>query len=159
VPDDADAIFAYACDPDVTRYLIWRPHQDLDTTRAFIARCQASWQHQTEFAYALAERHTAALIGMLSLRIRGHAASLGYVLARAAWGRGLMTEAAGAVTEWALAQPDIYRVWATCDYENRGSARVMEKIGMQCEGVMRRGVLHPNVSDEPRDCWLYAKVK
>ena len=96
---------------------------------------------------------------MLSLRISGFAASLGYVLRRTAWGQGIMPEAAGRVTEWALAQPTIYRVWATCDYENRASARVLEKIGMQREGLMRRGVVHPNLSDEPRDCWLYARVK
>jgi ribosomal-protein-alanine N-acetyltransferase len=36
---------------------------------------------------------------------------------------------------------------------------VMEKIGMLREGLMRRGVLHPNISAEPRDCWVYAKVK
>ena len=51
------------------------------------------------------------------------------------------------------------RVWAVCDVDNTASARVMEKIGMTREGLMRRGVLHPNSSSEPRDCWLYAKVK
>ncbi|MDP9309700.1 MAG: GNAT family N-acetyltransferase, partial [Chloroflexota bacterium] len=85
--------------------------------------------------------------------------SLGYVLMRAAWGQGLMPEATAAVMNWALAQPEIFRVWALCDIENRASARVLEKVGMQREGLMGRGVLHPNISDEPRDCWLYAKVK
>jgi len=36
---------------------------------------------------------------------------------------------------------------------------VMEKSGMTREGLMRRGVMHPNLSSEPRDCWVYAKVK
>jgi ribosomal-protein-alanine N-acetyltransferase len=160
VPADAEAIFhAYAQDPEVTRYLVWRPHRDLTETRAFIARCLSSWQQQTEFTYVITEQQTTQLFGMLSLRIAGFAASLGYALRRAAWGHGLMPEAAAIVTDWALAQPSIYRVWATCDYENLASARVMEKIGMQREGLMRRGVLHPNLSDEPRDCWLYARVK
>jgi hypothetical protein len=30
---------------------------------------------------------------------------------------------------------------------------------MQREGLMRRAIVHPNLSDEPRDCWLYARVK
>ena len=68
-------------------------------------------------------------------------------------------EAASAVVDWALAQPQIYRVWAICDHENLASARVMEKIGMQREGLMRRGIVHPNISDEPRDCWVYARVR
>jgi [ribosomal protein S5]-alanine N-acetyltransferase len=69
-----------------------------------------------------------------------------------------MPGAAGIVSAWALAQPSIYRVWAICHYENRPSARVLEKIGMHCEGLMRREMLHPNLSAEPRDCWLYAKL-
>jgi ribosomal-protein-alanine N-acetyltransferase len=70
-----------------------------------------------------------------------------------------MPEAAQAVSDYVLEQPAMYRVWAVCDVDNTASARVMEKIGMQREGLMRRGVLHPNISSEPRDCWLYAKVK
>jgi RimJ/RimL family protein N-acetyltransferase len=160
VSADADAIFhAYTQDPEVTRYLVWRPHRDLTETRAFIERCLSSWQQHTEFTYIITDPHATQLFGMLSLRISGFAASLGYVLRRAAWGQGIMPEAAGIATDWALAQPTIYRVWAICDEENRASARVMEKIGMQREGLMRRGVLHPNLSDEPRDCWLYARVK
>ena len=122
---DADAIFhAYTQDPEVTRYLVWRPHRDLTETHAFIERRLSSWQRQMEFTYVIIDQHATQLFGMLSLRISGFAASLGYVLRRAAWGQGIMPEAAGIVAEWALAQAAIYRVWAICDYENRASARV-----------------------------------
>jgi RimJ/RimL family protein N-acetyltransferase len=50
-------------------------------------------------------------------------------------------------------------VWAVCDVKNIVSARVMEKVGMKREGTLRRGVLHPNINDEPRDCFIYAIVK
>lgn len=158
--EDAEAIFqAYAQDPEVTRFLVWRPHHDLSDTRAFLERCLSAWQQGAEFTYVLADLQTSALLGMLSLRIAGWSASLGYVLRRSAWGRGLIPEAASAVTDWALEQPQIYRVWAICDYENLASARVMEKIGMQHEGLMRRGIIHPNMGDEPRDCFVYARVR
>ena len=61
--------------------------------------------------------------------------------------------------DWAFKQPDIFRVQAICDVENIGSARVMEKAGMVREGLLRRYVVHPNISDEPRDAFLYAIVK
>lgn len=160
IATDAEAIFqAYAQDPAVTRYLVWRPHRDLSETQAFIERCLVSWQQQTEFPYVITAKENSQLLGMLTLRIADFAAAIGYGLRRSAWGQGIMPEAAGMVTDWALAQPSIYRVWAICDYENQASMRVLEKIGMQCEGLMRRGVLHPNLSDKPRDCWLYARVK
>ena len=49
-----------------------------------------------------------------------------------------MTEVVRAVTDWALAQPEVHRVWAVCDVENLASARVMEKAGMAREGKLRR---------------------
>ena len=70
-----------------------------------------------------------------------------------------MTEALEPLVNWAIAQPDIYRVWAVCDIENLASARVLEKLGMTREGRLHRWLVHPNISDEPRDCFCYAKVK
>jgi [ribosomal protein S5]-alanine N-acetyltransferase len=43
--------------------------------------------------------------------------------------------------------------------ENLASARVMEKAGMTREGLLRRWIIHPNVSDEPRSCFSFAKVR
>jgi RimJ/RimL family protein N-acetyltransferase len=70
-----------------------------------------------------------------------------------------MTEAVRAVAGWALRQPDVYRMFAVCDVENSASARVMEKAGMTREGILRRNSMHPNVSDEPRDSFIYALVR
>ena len=107
----------------------------------------------------IAKKDDRQLIGMIGLKVDGHKAELGYVLARAYWNTGYMTEAARAVVKWALEQKGIYRVWAVCDVENQPSARVMEKIGMQREGVLRRWIMHPNRSDEPRDCYCYSMTK
>jgi ribosomal-protein-alanine N-acetyltransferase len=70
-----------------------------------------------------------------------------------------MTEVLRAVIEWIFSQPGIYRVQAICDMENIASARVMEKTGMVREGLLRRYVLHPNLSAKPRDCFMYAIVR
>ncbi len=70
-----------------------------------------------------------------------------------------MTEILRTVIDWAFTQSEIFRVQAFCDLENPASARVMEKAGMAREGLLRRYVLHPNISDEPRDVYLYAVVK
>jgi len=39
------------------------------------------------------------------------------------------------------------------------SARVMEKVGLEREGLLRRWIMHPNVSSEPRDCFAYARSR
>lgn len=70
-----------------------------------------------------------------------------------------MTEAVRAVVDWAIGQPEMHRVWAVCDVDNKASARVLEKAGMEREGILRRWSIHPNISEFPRDCICYAKVK
>ena len=97
-------------------------------------------------------------IGQVSLRFDGHRATLGYVLARAFWGRGLATEAARAAVAAALALPHIELVWAYCDVDNRASARVMEKAGMQSEGVLRRWAVHPNLSNKRETSLPFARA-
>ncbi|HKP92414.1 MAG TPA: GNAT family protein, partial [Chthoniobacterales bacterium] len=81
------------------------------------------------------------------------------VLARPFWGNGYMGEALTAVVDWAFSLPSIHRVWAVCDVENHASARLLTRHHFQLEGLLRRCSLHPNISDIPRDCYCYARVR
>jgi RimJ/RimL family protein N-acetyltransferase len=117
------------------------------------------WDSGEEFSWAITRRGEDQVIGMIGCRVREHAADIGYVLSRSYWGRGYVTEAANAVVKWAGTLDVIFRVWAVCDVENIGSARVLEKVGMEREGILRRWIVHPNVSAEPRDCYVYSKIR
>lgn len=160
VVSDADPIFEhYASDPDVARFMTWTPHRNLEETIAFLRRCELAWTDGSAFPWTLWAKSDGGLAGVLEIRVRGSAVDLGYALVQCRWRQGLMSEAVRRVVTWALAQPDIYRVWATCDIDNLASARVLERVGMQREGVLRRWLTHPNISDEPRDSLCYSIVK
>jgi ribosomal-protein-alanine N-acetyltransferase len=154
---DAGAIFTgYARDPEVVRYLTFHPHRTLGDTETYIARCLATPASRAR-TYVLVGRAEGMLIGAFELRRpEPHRLDCGYVLARPCWGRGLMTEALTTVAEWAMAQREIWRLGAVCDIDNLASARVMEKAGLRQEGILRRWIMHPNISAEPRDCYSYA---
>jgi [ribosomal protein S5]-alanine N-acetyltransferase len=160
---DARPMFEnYCADPEVTRYVLFEPHTDIATTRAFLRRCAGVWQRGTAFPWVLASRATGKLVGGIEIRPEPgspHRIEVGYVLARPYWGQGYMTEALRAVSDWALHQPGVRRVWAECDLENVGSARVMEKSGFEREGVLRCCVVFPNLGPEPRDVARYARVR
>jgi hypothetical protein len=55
-----------------------------------------------------------------------------------------------------LASAASVSVSAIDDFE---AERVLEKSGFIREGLLRRWLLHPNISDEPRDCFSYARVR
>lgn len=156
---DADALFAAYCqDPAVCRFMVWAPHGDVSETRAFLATCVAGWRAGTPLTWVLTEGNDDP-IGMLEARPGDTSVSLGYVLARAQWGRGLMPEAIRAVADASLALPAVWRVQAVCDTANTGSARALEKSGFTREGRLARYGVHPNLGPEPRDVYMYARVR
>src|SRR5215207_740357 len=108
---DAAAIFTgYAQDPEVVRFVSFRPHRSLADTDAYIARCLATPTSAAR-TYVLLERADEGLIGAFHLRRRdSHRLDCGYVMAKAWWGRGLMTEALSAVAAWAMAEDAIWRL-------------------------------------------------
>jgi [ribosomal protein S5]-alanine N-acetyltransferase len=157
---DRDAIFVtYAQDAEVTRYLTWRPHRSRSDTGEYIAHCLATMATDTR-TYVVTSREDGTVMGAFDLRRPApHRLEFGYALGRAWWGQGLMTEALTEVVQWGLRRKRIFRIGSFCDVENAGSARVMEKAGLMREGLVRRFLIHPNISDEPRDCFSYARVR
>ena len=157
---DAGSIFErYAQDPEVTRFLIWKPHCAVTETHEFIERCERVWTEGTAFPWVIVRKSDDLLLGMIELRPEGHKAEFGYVLARDVWGNGYMTEAVKAVVAWALAQAQIWRVWAYCQVQNSASARVLEKAGLEREGVLKRWGVFPGLGPEPQDCYCYGMVR
>jgi [ribosomal protein S5]-alanine N-acetyltransferase len=160
VIEDAEALFAsYTQDPEVTRHLTWWPHRVIEDTRGFVQGCIAKWPDGPSYPWVILRREDGERLGMIEMRVNEFKVEIGYVLARRFWGQGYMTEAVRTVSDWAIAQPEIYRVWATCDVENTGSAWVLEKAGMQREGLLRRWIVHPCIGPAPRDSWCYARVR
>jgi len=157
---DAQVIFdRYASDPEVAKYMTWKPHRSVDETKEFLEWCQRAWHVGSAFPWSLWLKHSQAFAGLVEMRIGAHGVDVGYALSRRCWHQGLMTEALSSVVHRALAQPGIFRVWATCDVDNVASARVLERVGMQREGVLRQWLVHPNLGETPRDALCYSIVK
>lgn len=158
--NDAEEIFArYAQDPEVTRFLLWRPHRSIDDTLAFLRERTQKHEAGTLASWMIRAQDTGNLLGTIGLGIDGHKATLGYCLARDAWGTGFATEAVCAVVRVCQYRDEIWRIEATCHVANRASARVLEKSGFTFEGTLRRDTVYPNLGDEPHDGHLYAIVR
>lgn len=161
-PDDAPRIFAsYASDPEVTRYLRWRPHYDIAESLRILHTRLEWWDERREFSWVITTREDGEIIGMISATDEDSATrfSLGYVLARAHWGHGYATEAAQAVINLLLTLPGVARVWALVDRDHAASIRVLEKAGLHREGLLRRVSVHPAFGPTARDCWSYARTR
>lgn len=162
-PQAADAAWIfrdYAQDPEVTRFLTWAPHRAQSETEAFLARVLSGWASTGRGPYVIEASRSGRGLGMFELRIEGPQAELGYVIARAAWGQGVMTEVVGACAERSLSGPAaLTRLSALVDLENGASARVLEKCGFRREGTLRGYTCRPGACQPPRDTHVYGRVR
>jgi len=151
---DFEAVHAYGSDPEVVRYMVWGPNSE-DDTREFLKRARGLADADPRVGYDLAVTlgDTGELVGGIGIYIDGSNAMLGYCFARPAWGKGYATEAGELVIEFGFETMGVHRIWAGCDPDNRGSIRVLEKLGMTREGHLRE---ESRIRGEWRDTLLFA---
>ena len=145
---DAEDVFAYARDPEWGRFLppVPQPYERRHADEFVAGQVLANWGKEP--AWAL--EHDGRVVGGVSLRLapRHGRAELGYSVARWLWGRGLTTEAVSAVIDEAFRCLPLGKIAARAVAENVGSIRVMEKVGMQHEGILRQHwMVHGQISD------------
>ncbi len=141
VGDDWEAVHQYASDLEVTRHLLWGPNT-LQETRAFIRQAIAGQRDcpRTQYELAVVLKEGGPLIGSCGVHVSAperREGWIGYALARRFWGQGYATEAAGAVVAFGFGELGLHRIFGTCDPANRASARVMAKLGMRREGLLK----------------------
>ena len=161
---DAPRLFAaYANDPEVARYMAWKYTGRISDTQKFVDASIDTWNGVTNqnphFGYAIELINHGDLIGAIGFRPQGFHAAIGYNLAKSHWGCGYASEAVAALTDYLLGLEPIFRVWALHDVDNPASGRVLQKCGFLNEGLAKRISIHPNISPQPRDCWIWAKTK
>jgi len=123
---------------------VWRNLKDafphpytLDHARAWVALNQGD-PNPHHFAIAV-DGQVAGGIGLeFKPDIWRYSAELGYWLAPAYWGRGIMTGALRAVVDYAFATFDLNRLWAGAFDWNPASIRVLEKAGFVLEARLTK---------------------
>lgn len=158
---DAERAFeSYANDASITRYLTWSAHTSVTQTREHFQQSIDAWDlRMGHRAWLIERKDDGNPLGTIGCTVWFHRVEIGFALGSRYWGRGYMPEALTRVREAAFEDPRVHRVQALCDEENVRSSRVMEKAGMRLEGRLRRYGYHPNRSDIPRDCLMYAVVR
>ena len=156
VATDAPAVQRLAGDRRVADTTLTIPHPYPDgAAEAWIATHAPAWAAGTQLTYAVTARADGALLGAVGLALEPEHASaeLGYWIAVPEWGKGYATEAAAALCGHAFTTLGIHRIQARHLLRNPASGRVMQKLGMRPEGVMR-GALRK--WDRFEDVALYA---
>ncbi|MEW4430885.1 MULTISPECIES: GNAT family N-acetyltransferase [Paenibacillus] len=149
--DDWESIHTYTVSPEVTKYTAWGPNTEQDTT-AYIEQVLQSQQEQPRSQYDLAVclKTDGTLVGSVGIYTEGTNAEMGYVMNPQYQGRGFAAEASHALLGLGFNTLGVHRIYAKCRPNNKASERVMQKIGMEYEGLMRehwfyKGAFHDSL--------------
>jgi [ribosomal protein S5]-alanine N-acetyltransferase len=136
--DDWPDLHAIESDPEVARYQSFEPRTRADT-QAYLqgTLIEARAQPRRTYDLAVVLRTSDGVVGRCGLYISNPELREGmvwYTLLRALWGQGYIPEALRALVHFGFTELKLHRVWADCDPRNRPSYRVLEQLGMRCEG-------------------------
>jgi ribosomal-protein-alanine N-acetyltransferase len=157
VEDDWRATWPYESDPEVVRYQSHGVRMP-DESRKYIQDSMATVQESPRRIYDLAVvlREDGRLIGRCGLKVADfeqREGALWYVLDRALWGKGYISEASEAMVDFGFKTLGLHRVWADCDPRNAGSVGVLRKLGFRLEAHFRENTF---LKDEWCDSLIHA---
>ena len=141
---DADDMYEYSCDRDVTKYLLWDAHPSEEYTQNYIAYLQERYAAGDFYDFAIVLKETGRMIGTVgftSFDLPNNSAEVGYVVSPSYQGRGYATEALKRLISFGFDVLGLSRISAVCMDGNAASLRVMEKSGLKREGLLRCAVL------------------
>ena len=142
--DDLDDLFRVRTDPQVLRYL----GADADTREQVQKRIEVVLEGVREgksIRWAITDRQSGAFLGSGGFwrwDQRHRRAEVGYDLAPEHWGKGLMTEAVGAMIRFGFDVMRLHTVEANIDPLNEASRRVLLKLGFKQEGLLRESYFY-----------------
>lgn len=156
--DDLDDLYEYGSDPEIDRYTPWSRYESLNEARAGLEHYMQGYERGSQPVWGVEHRAARKLIGICDLNWhpRHRRAEMGYTIARSYWGQGFAAEAAQAMITFGFTKMDLVRTEAVCMLENTASERVMQKIGMEREGVLHSYQIWRGI---PQDLKMYAVVR
>jgi ribosomal-protein-alanine N-acetyltransferase len=137
---DAAEYHALASDPLVTTHLKKGHHTGMDETLRFLESVQTKFTSRRAYNWGIVEKENEMVIGRVNLfgfDPDNESGEMGFVISRAHWNKGISTEAASKVLDYSFRVIKLKRVIARCNEENIGSERVLQKVGMKYEGLLR----------------------
>jgi RimJ/RimL family protein N-acetyltransferase len=143
-PDDAATVARLAGSREIAHTTISIPHPySEDQARGWIGAHTGQSATGKEIVFGVVTREDVQLIGAVGLReidTEHSQAELGFWIAVQAWGKGYATEATRRVIRYAFEELKLNRVYAHHMVRNPASVKVLEKLGMKREGLLRQRV-------------------
>ena len=143
VPENARDMYAYASDPDITKYLTWSCHSSLKETERYIKLLQKKYDAGVFNDWGVTLKENGRFIGTCgytSFDFDERKAEIGYVIAKDCHGHGYAPEAARRIMKFGAETFGLVGYFAKMIEGNDASMSVMKKCGMVFDGVYKNSM-------------------
>ncbi|HET7656666.1 MAG TPA: GNAT family protein [Bacillales bacterium] len=157
--DDAEDLFEYSSEPEVSKYLPWETHRTIGDSKEFISMVLELYETGQLAPWGIMLKENEKLVGTIDFvhwLPKHHRAEISFVLSKKFWGNGYILEATRRLLCFGFEQMELQKIEALSMIENVQSQRVLQKLGMRFEGVLRN---HWWVKDRFRDIVQYSILK
>ncbi len=141
--DDAEAMYKnWAGDAEVTRYLTWPTHTDVEVSRKVIGMWEKDYESISNYQWCIELKELGQAIGsisVVSLKEDIAMVEIGYCIGKEFWGRGITSEALNALIHFFFEEVQVNRIEARHDSRNISSGKVIERCGLIREGMKKQG--------------------
>ncbi len=142
---DWSAICQFANDESINRYLSFDSMGTERGAKEYLASASSTADAQPRLSYKLGmlikPLNTLAGSCWLDISQSDGNASIGYFIDKDHWGNGYATEMVQALLRFGFEELQLHRIYASCDAENPASRRILEKVGMRQEGLLKQHCL------------------
>ena len=136
--DDVPDLRAIFSDADVVRFMSIPQLTSEAATLRFLDQIHDGFRAGTLYQWGIElEQRIVGTCTLAEIDRTNRRAEIGFALARAFWGRGLVLRAVPSVFQFAFERLDLRRIEADADPRNAASIRVLERLGFQREGLLR----------------------
>ena len=157
--EDADDMYEYASNLKVTRHMTWDEHLSIEQTVFYLLTVEEAYKKRELLDWAVTLKSNKKMIGTCGFTFWNEMhqyTELGYVISHKFQRQGYATECSRALLKLAFTKMDCHRVEAVCFPENTASIKLLEKLNMQREGLLRSRLSKNGIR---HNLYMYALLK
>ncbi|QDX93426.1 N-acetyltransferase [Brevibacillus laterosporus] len=157
--EDAEGIFAYFSNTDVTRYYGQENLESIEQAKKFVDFFANNYKEKRGIRWGIERKGTKGIIGTIGFNAwapKHKRAEIGYEINPEHWRKGYALEAMSEIVSYGFEVLDLTRIGAVVFTENEASNELLTKMGFQKEGVLRDYMYQNSV---PHDTNVYSILK
>ena len=155
---DKKSIFSYAKNPEVAKHVLWDAHQNEFDSLEFLNTVYGAYNKNKAAPWGIQFKENTNIIGtagFVQWDKENKEAEIGYALSQEYWNKGLITEAVNAIIKFGFHQMKLEKITSRCKPENIASYKVLEKCGLNFDGVVKKQIW---MKGEFHDMMMYSLI-